>query len=129
MFGTYVKVYVYLYLIRKLNDMNHREALEHEEEYYTRVVVFKCHLNSSQYYGVHHLAIYAAKCFKGTRSQFDEHLDKYFKGKNVQPYLVYTKQDEIDNVEHAGADRNIKRIPISDGSKRKESYKYLKSGY
>ena len=41
------------------------------------------------------------------RSQFDQHLDKYFKGRNVKPYLVYTKQHEIDNVEHSGVDRNI----------------------
>tara|TARA_R110001632_G_scaffold219355_1_gene348829 strand:+ start:88 stop:417 length:330 start_codon:yes stop_codon:yes gene_type:complete len=100
-----------------------------QQEYEQRVLVFKCELDSSQYYGVDHSVIYDTKHFKGTREQFDKHLDKYFKGRGVEPYLIYTKQSEIDNVEHGGADRNILSVGITEGAKRQAEYKYLKSSY
>ena len=92
MYIHFIRTFALSLLIKNVDmdwkrNMNEQEELQWAEEYDTRIVVFKC--------------------FKGTRSQFDQHLDKYFKGRNVKPYLVYTKQHEIDNVEHSGVDRNI----------------------
>lgn len=110
-------------------NMNEEEKLQYEE-YETRVLVFKCELDSTQYYGVDHSAIYEAKLFKGTRKQFDDHLNEFFKGRNVKPHTIYYEQSKIDKVTHGHCDNNI--IYVNNNKKqtqRQAEYKLLKSSY
>jgi hypothetical protein len=117
-----------------------QKQIDLEHEYYERILVFKCRLNSEQEQGVWHIARYAFKCFKGTRKQFDDFCHQYIPNEIITPYLVYTNKLKIDNVtvmfsefkdcrNFIGQDGNVLRYKRNKTSKRNDEYRYLKSSF
>lgn len=105
-----------------------------------KVKVFKCSLDTYQQEGVHHIDCYAAKCFKGTEKQFNDHIQEFFYGKNVKPHTIYTDKTQVDNVDSeicgfndardfTGIDRNNQRFFNTEVSKTKAAKTYLRSGH
>ena len=105
------------------------QAMKDQEEYETRVLGFKCDIDSVQGYHVDNSDIYKANIFKGTRKEFDNHINTFFKDKNVFPYKIYYDENEINNIVHGHVDYNIISTPTTEGQKRKADYKYLKGGF
>jgi hypothetical protein len=105
--------------------------LEHEQEYTTRVLVFK--VNDRSEMDCHHTVRYNLRMFKGTRAEFDSYYTEHVGHKPKVDYMVYDKQEQIDNVTHGAKDNNIRLYPKSEWQKeceqRNEDNRYLKGGY
>ena len=104
-----------------------RLELEYEQEYTTRVLVFKVDDRSEM--NCHHTVRYNLRMFKGTRAEFDTYYTEHIGNEPKVDYMVYDNPEQIEKVTHGACDRNIIYNGNKEGSRIKEEKRYLKSGY
>ena len=104
-----------------------RLELEYEQEYTTRVLVFK--VNDRSEMGCHYIVRYNLRMFKGTRQEFDTYYTEHVGNKPKVDYMVYDKPEQIEKVTHGSCDRNIIYNGNKEGTQINEQKRYLKSGY
>ena len=103
-----------------------------QQEYETRVLVFKNDFTNDVLHGKHHLIKMRLGCFKGTRKDFDAFCMEEL-GKTLIMQPTYSEQSQIDLVEmdmhKTCVDRNAGRSAITERQKRRQDYQYLNSTY